>query len=83
MVSPKFIELCGACSVVTVCLLEICAVSIVCFNLFCINNTVEYFIAGAIIRLGSSHLFRFNDHGEAARLRQEMKDVSTVKCGFI
>jgi len=31
---------------------------------------------GAIIRLGSSHLFRFNDPGEAARLRQEMKNVS-------
>jgi len=32
--------------------------------------------AGAIIQLGSSHLFRFNNPGEAARLRQEMKDVS-------
>jgi len=31
---------------------------------------------GSIIRLGSSHLFRFNDPGEAARLRQEMKNVS-------
>jgi len=37
---------------------------------------MNVFPAGAIIRLGSSHLFRFNDPGEAARLRQEMKTVS-------
>jgi len=36
------------------------------------------YFAGAIIRLGSSHLFRFNDPGEAARLRQEMKNVMDV-----
>ena len=30
---------------------------------------------GAIIRLGRSHLFRFNDPSEAARLREEMKLV--------
>lgn len=42
----------------------------------CLSSAYEYFIIGAIIRLGSSHLFRFNNPGEAARLRQEMKDVS-------
>ena len=43
---------------------------------FLFISQLDLLVSGAIIRLGSSHLFRFNDPGEAARLRQEMKNVS-------
>jgi len=57
-------------------LADIYAFTVLHLGFICLSSAYEYCIIGAIIRLGSSHLFRFNNPGEAARLRQEMKDVS-------
>ncbi|ELU07622.1 hypothetical protein CAPTEDRAFT_180938 [Capitella teleta] len=38
---------------------------------------------GSIIRLGRGHLFRYNHPAEAARLREEMKNVRSSKYSFM